>query len=130
EGGQLVEGSFAEVVVVVVDLAGPLGGDDHQRVAGVDVLEQGVYAWGDHEPGMVPAAASSLRTMLTSSSTARSISSLATTWPNEPACGSWVSARSSRSPISPALSVARSRSRRSSSWTGAVTKIVTAVGIS
>src|SRR5438105_15884315 len=47
---ELVESALAEVVVVGVDLAGALGGDDHARVVGVDVLEQLVNAGGDHYP--------------------------------------------------------------------------------
>src|SRR4029079_17853617 len=70
---ELVERALAELVVVVVDLPGPLGRDDHQRVARVDVVEQFVDAWVDHE-AMV-AAASFRRTMPSSSSTARSRSS-------------------------------------------------------
>src|SRR5918999_2653869 len=47
---ELLEGPLAEVVVVGVDLARALGGDDHAGVRGGDVLEQPVYAGGDH-PG-------------------------------------------------------------------------------
>src|ERR671925_674462 len=70
EGRKLVEGAFAELVVVVVDLARALGGHDHERVPGVDVFEQRVNAWLDPLADMVPAAASSPRTSLASSSTA------------------------------------------------------------
>src|SRR3954468_22634324 len=71
---KLVEGALAQLVVVVVDLPRALGGDDHERVPGVDLLEQLIDAWMDHV-ARVPAAASSLRTTPSSSSTARSRSS-------------------------------------------------------
>src|SRR5215207_5367071 len=41
---ELLEGALSEVVVVGVDLARPLGGDDHACVWGVDVLQQAVDA--------------------------------------------------------------------------------------
>src|SRR5438874_2897730 len=104
EGRELVEGAFAELVVVVVDLPSPLRGDDHERVARVDLLEQLIDAWMDHTADMVPA------TTAASSRAARSRSSLTTTWSKRPACASCFRASSSRSSISPALSVARSRS--------------------
>src|SRR3954447_24949581 len=44
----LLEGALTEVVVVRVDLARALGGDDHARVVGVDVLEQSIDARGNH----------------------------------------------------------------------------------
>src|SRR3954451_24780078 len=44
----LLERPLAEVVVVRVDLAGALGGHDHARVVGVDVLEQSIDAGRDH----------------------------------------------------------------------------------
>src|SRR5207244_6522056 len=47
---ELLERALAELVVVVVDLSGTLGGDDDERVAAVDVLEQLVDAWLDHAP--------------------------------------------------------------------------------
>src|SRR5438132_4699957 len=47
-GQKLVEGALAELVVVVVDLPGALRRDDHQRIAGIDVLEQFVNAGMDH----------------------------------------------------------------------------------
>src|ERR1700722_4631500 len=45
---KLVEGPLTEVVVVAVDLARALSGDDDTGVVGVDVLEQAVDARGDH----------------------------------------------------------------------------------
>ena len=114
---QLVEAdALAELVVVVVDLPGTLGGHDHERVARVDVLEQLVDARIDHWPDMVPAARAPARRWPASSSTARSTSSFRTTYRTRCACSSWLarrarSARRSR----PSISVARSRSRRSSS---------------
>src|SRR5205085_7885830 len=44
----LVERALAEHVVLVVDLPRALGGDDHERVARVHVLEQLVDAGMDH----------------------------------------------------------------------------------
>src|SRR3954451_5037935 len=44
----LLEGPLAEVVVVRVDLPRALGGHDHARVIGVDVLEQSIDAGRDH----------------------------------------------------------------------------------
>src|SRR5205085_10722088 len=55
-GQELVERAFAELVVVVVDLARALRGDDHQRVARVHVVEQLVDAGMDHCLCRVPAA--------------------------------------------------------------------------
>src|SRR5437870_9684697 len=46
---ELVEGALAEVVVVGVDLAGPLGGHDHAGVVGVDDLEEAIDARRDHD---------------------------------------------------------------------------------
>src|SRR5262249_2552774 len=51
-GRKLVERTLAEVVVVAVDLAGALGGHEHARVVGVDVLEQTIDSWGDHVGGL------------------------------------------------------------------------------
>src|SRR5688500_3125353 len=51
--------ALAELVVVVVDLPGPLGRDEHQRVAGaVDLAEQIIESWIDHRRAMVPAVTS------------------------------------------------------------------------
>src|SRR5438477_7157075 len=75
----VVEGAFAELVVVVVDLPGALGGDDDERVARINVLEQIVDAGMDHCREMVPAGARRPRTSPVSSSTARSSSSFSTT---------------------------------------------------
>src|SRR6266508_2529604 len=76
----VVERALAELMVVVVDLPRTLGGDDHQRVALVDVLEQLIDAWIDHGLDMVPAAAAiSLPTISASSARARSRSSLTIT---------------------------------------------------
>src|SRR3954447_13244492 len=44
----LLEGPLAEVVVVRVDLPRALGGHDHARVVGVDVVEQSIDAGRDH----------------------------------------------------------------------------------
>src|ERR671919_3079730 len=54
---RLVEAdSLAQLVVVVVDLARALGGDDHERVAGTGgAVEQRVDTWIDHGRVMVPA---------------------------------------------------------------------------
>src|SRR5216117_3159216 len=71
--------TFSELVVVVVDLAGSLGRDDHERVARVDVVQELIDAWMDHGRLMVPAVCNSLWTMAWSSSAARSTSSLTIT---------------------------------------------------
>src|SRR5512133_3878192 len=73
---RLESNPFTQLVVVVVDLASPLGGDDHECVARVDVLQQLIDAWMDHGRLMVPADCNSLWTMTWSSSAARSTSSL------------------------------------------------------
>src|SRR3954466_8151294 len=51
--GELVERSLTELVVVVVDLARALGGDDHERIARVDLIEKLIDAGMDHCPAMV-----------------------------------------------------------------------------
>src|SRR4051812_13527954 len=107
-GRELVERPLAEVVVVGVDLAGPLGRDENGGVVGVDVLEEAVDARRDHHYRVAvvrrttcrwlcglgsgvaearaplrrypPATAS--RTIAASSSTASSRRSLTTTWAN------------------------------------------------
>src|SRR5215218_6605368 len=61
----VVECALAELMVVVVDLPRALGGDDHECVTLVDVVEQLVDAWVDHGRDMV--AESSLRTISSSS---------------------------------------------------------------
>src|SRR5437764_15414230 len=75
-GQELVERAFAKLVVVVVDLPGPLRRHDHERVARVHVVQQFVDAGMDHGSEMVPAVAISLLTMPSSSSIARSRRSL------------------------------------------------------
>src|SRR6266576_7207073 len=60
--------ALAQLVVVVVDLAGPLGSDDHECVARIDVVEELIYAGTDHGRLMVPAVWSSRRTIPISSS--------------------------------------------------------------
>src|SRR6476660_5533487 len=79
ERGKLVERTLTELVVVVVDLPGALRGDDDQRVARVNVVEQLVDSGIDHGRLMVPAAANSRWTMSSSSRVARSIRSFSTT---------------------------------------------------
>src|ERR1700716_2927806 len=59
----VVEGALTKLVVIVVDLPRALGGDDHEGVTLVDVVEQLVDAWMNHGLDMVPAVANSLRTM-------------------------------------------------------------------
>ena len=54
---ELVERALAELVVVVVDLPRALGGDDHERVARVDLVEQLIDAGMDHGRAMVAAPA-------------------------------------------------------------------------
>src|SRR5215213_2252446 len=72
----LESNSLTQLVVVVVDLASPLGRDDHDRVARVDVVEELIDAGMNHGPLMVPAVWSSRLTIPVSSSAARSTSSL------------------------------------------------------
>src|SRR5919204_2060841 len=55
-----------QLVVVVVDLASPLGRDDHERVARIDVVQELIDAWMDHG-AMVPARRSSRWTIASSS---------------------------------------------------------------
>src|ERR1039457_22791 len=117
---KLVERPLAQLVVVVVDLPGALGRDDHQRVAGIDLLHQFVDAGMNHGRGMVAVALSSRATISDRRSAAAARSSFTTTWSNSPRSVSCLCAVSIRSSITPELSVARSRKRRSSSSTGAV----------
>jgi len=76
--GILEAHALSELVVVVVDLPGALGRHDHEGVARVHVLQQGVDAGMDHRRPMVPASASSRSTIAASTSVARSTSSLRT----------------------------------------------------
>src|ERR687887_1002107 len=78
---ELVERPLAEVMVVGVDLAGALGGDDHRGVVRVDLVEELVDTWLDHAPESSGRPRAS-RTMVSSSSTAVSSRSLTTTCPN------------------------------------------------
>src|SRR3954466_348241 len=78
----VVEGAFAELVVIVVDLTSALGRDDDKRIARINVLEQVVDAGIDHCRVMVPAGTTSPRTSSVSSPTARSRSSFSTTRSN------------------------------------------------
>src|SRR6478752_7011422 len=75
----VVEGAFAELVVVVVDLPGPLCGHDHERIARINVLKQVIDAGINHGRDMVPAGTSKPRTSSVSYWTARSRSSFSTT---------------------------------------------------
>src|SRR6266705_3135657 len=68
--------ALAELVVVVVDLASPLGRDDDERIARVDVFEELIDARMDHGRLMVPAVWSSRRPSSVNSCAARSTSSL------------------------------------------------------
>src|SRR5436190_23775831 len=70
----LAEVALTEVVVVAVDLAGPLRRHHNGGVVGVGLLEQSVYAGMDHGSE----SSCSSRTTLSSSSAARSSSSLTT----------------------------------------------------
>src|SRR5580765_7445056 len=96
----VVEGAFAELVVVVVDLPGTLRGHDDKRIARVDVLEQIVYAGMNHRFGMVAAGTAYRRTRPESSPTARSRSSFSTMWSKRSATVNCSRATLSRSPIS------------------------------
>src|SRR6188508_3038608 len=72
---KVLVGALTELLVVVVDLASPLGRDDDERVARVDVVQELIEAWVDHV-GMVAAPSRARRTIPDSSSAARSTSSL------------------------------------------------------
>src|SRR5262249_53299471 len=76
---EVVERPLTELVVVVVDLAGPLGCDEDERIARVDVVDQRVDAWIDHGRDMVAARLSSRSTISASSSAARLRPSFSTT---------------------------------------------------
>src|SRR3954452_24515250 len=86
----LLEGPLAEVVVVRVDLAGALGGHDHARVIGVDMLEQSIDAGGDHRAPVYS------RTRATKSSAASSRRSFSMKWWNSSAAASSSRATASR----------------------------------
>src|SRR5262249_34877201 len=73
--GVLEADALAQLVVIVVDLASPFGSDDHQRVPGIDIVEQLIDAGMDHGRLMVPAVCNSLRTATRSPSAAGSPSS-------------------------------------------------------
>src|ERR671936_2287480 len=76
--GLLEADALPQLVVVVVDLASPLGRDDHERVARIDVVQQLIDAWMDHG-AMLPAGRNSRWTIPSSSCAARSTSSLTIT---------------------------------------------------
>ena len=129
--------SLSELVVVVVDLTGPLRGHDHERVPRrrIDVRggvrEELVDAGFDHRCAMVPASCRELtfddrgehlarpRDVVVAHHVAEAVRLL-----------ELQRASVMRSSISPVDSVARSRSRRSSSSTSAEMKIVHAPGTS
>src|SRR5919202_3032866 len=67
---EIVERPLAELMVIVVDLPGALGRHDHERVAGVDLLEQIVDLRIAHVPRSVPTT--SWSTISARSATARS----------------------------------------------------------
>src|SRR5918994_2718947 len=70
---EIVEGALAELVVVVVDLAGPLGTRDHQAVARLTgVFQELIDPWIHHVRLSLPEIAASTR--FSSSATARSTS--------------------------------------------------------
>src|SRR5215210_4876263 len=74
---KVVERSLAQLVVVVVDLPGPLRARDHEGVAGaVDVFEQIVESWRHHRGESLPASSRSM--MPSSAATACSRSSFST----------------------------------------------------
>src|SRR3954453_18954046 len=73
---ELVERPLAQVVVIGVDLARALGGDDHTGVVGVDLLHELVDARADHYWCRLA------RTIASSRPTASSRRSLTTTWAN------------------------------------------------
>src|SRR4051794_18005534 len=118
----LVERPLAEVVVVRVDLTGPLGGDDHARVVRIDFFQQLVQAGLDHSFSFSGFAPPMVAARSTSSSVARSRSSFTITRFHSPAAASSSRARVRRLSISSGSSVLRptSRSRRVSSFGGAM----------
>src|SRR4051812_25471156 len=75
----VVEGAFAELMVVVVDLPGPLRGNDDQRIARVHVLKKVVDARMDHGRDMVAVGETTRATRPRSSSIARCNTSFSTT---------------------------------------------------
>src|ERR687891_2420731 len=120
--------ALPELAVVGVDLPGPLGGQDHQRVLGVNPLQKVVDAGVDHvcsfESWLLPASIIS-RTR----ATAASSSSFMTMWSNQVAWASSLRASASRRSRAAPSSVPRSRSRRaSSSSEGGARKMRTAWG--
>src|SRR3954471_3684319 len=62
---ELVERALPQLMVVVVDLPRALGGDDHQRVARVDLVHQLIDAGMNHCRAMVAARSSSRATIST-----------------------------------------------------------------
>src|SRR4051794_23880196 len=76
---ELVERPLTELVVVVVDLTRALGGDDHERIARVDLIEQLIDAGMNHGRTMVAGVSSSSATIDANASAARARSSFSTT---------------------------------------------------
>src|SRR5918994_1184052 len=59
-GREIVERALAELVVVVVDLPGPLGGRNHEAVAGMTgVREELIDSWIHHVGLSLPESAAS-----------------------------------------------------------------------
>src|SRR5207249_2695931 len=116
--GVLVERALAEVVVVGVDLARALGGDQDTRVVRVHAVQESVETGLDHSCHMVA-------TRSESSCTARLRSSLTTTWSNSPSAAISSSATRSRRSICSVSSVPRPTSRsRNASHDGGLMKTV------
>src|SRR6476619_6747494 len=89
--------ALAELVVVVVDLAGALGCHEDERIArSADLFEQIVETWVDHGRAMVPARANSHSTRDASAAVARSRSSFRTMYRNSCARSSCRRARAIR----------------------------------
>src|SRR5512141_1791735 len=80
--------ALAELVVVRVDLSGPLGRQDHQRVLGVDLREEVVDLRLDHGCVGPSLEVGNPWMIATSRSTARSRSSFTSTWSNQACCPS------------------------------------------
>src|SRR5690348_5123571 len=76
---KLVERPLTELVVVVVDLARALGGDDHERIARVDLTEKLIDAGMNHGRAMVAGVPRWSATIAASASAARARSSFSTT---------------------------------------------------
>src|SRR6185503_11443428 len=111
--GEALEAALAELMVVVVDLAGALRGRDHQAVLAVDVLQQLVDLRFDHRGA--PSLSIADRMTDSSSSAARSLLSFTITCSNSPAAPISLRAIASRAWISSEVFAPRPARRSSRS---------------